>query len=603
MNVRERISLLRQRMTDEGIDYVLIGSSDYHASEYVGDYFKVSEFFSGCTSDNVTLIIGADIAELWTDGRYFISAENELKGSGIHLMKMGEPDVPKVTAYLKNIMSEGTVLAFDGRCIGAGQARMYKNIASSCGAVCRIDFEPAEGIWTDRPDMPKHPVYMLPEELLGESFEHKTERVRKAMAEKKASYFMLSKLDDIAWLLGARGNDIYCNPVMLSYALIGMETFDLFIQDEEVTEEFAAFAEKSGIALHPYDSVIDFLRETELDGPVMFEESATSACIADILCKKGKVIKAVNPTELMKAMKNPVEVEKSREFYLKDSVQLCRFLCWFDHRVDALGEESFELNELTAAEKLDSLRAEVPGFIGLSFPTISAYGANAAMAHYSATPENYAVVEKKGFYLVDSGGQYMGATTDVTRTVVCGPLTEVEKRDFTLVTVANLNLLNAKFLHGTTGRFLDAYARAPLWDLGLNFNHGTGHGIGYILNVHEGPQNIRYQYGPGMKEAVFEEGMIVSDEPGMYVENSHGIRLETILLTAKDEMNEYGQFMRFEPLTFAPIDTRAIDVKYMQPRDIERLNSYNRQVYEKISPYLSGDELEWLANATKPLGE
>ena len=602
MDVRKRISLLRKRMAEEFIDYVLIGSSDYHASEYVGDYFKVSEFFSGCTSDNVTLIIGEDRAYLWTDGRYFISAENELWGSGIHLMKMGERGVPKVTEFLKKKLSERMLLAFDGKCIGAGQARMYKDIAARCGAECRIDFDPAEGIWTDRPDLPKHPIYMLPEEILGESFENKLDRVRKAMGEKRASYLMLSKLDDIAWLLGARGNDIYCNPVMLSYALIGMNKIDLFIQYEEVTEEFAEFTNRYGIELHPYDSVLDFLKETPLYN-VMFEESATNACIADILSKKGRVIKAVNPTELMKAMKNPVEMEKSREFYLKDSVQLCRFLYWFDERVEALGRESFELNELTAAEKLDNLRAEVPGFIGLSFPTISAYGANAAMAHYSATPESYAYVEKKGFYLVDSGGQYMGATTDVTRTVVCGPLTDEEKRDFTLVAVANLNLLNAKFLHGTTGRFLDAYARAPLWDYGLNYNHGTGHGIGYILNVHEGPQNIRYQYGPGMKEAVFEEGMIVSDEPGMYVENSHGIRLETILLTVKDEMNEYGQFMRFEPLTFAPIDTRAIDVKYMQPRDIERLDAYNRQVYEKISPYLSGDELRWLANATKPLGE
>lgn len=602
MEVKERISLLRKRMTEEKIDYVLIGSSDYHASEYVGDYFKVSEFFSGCTSDNVTLIIGQESAKLWTDGRYFISAEAELKGSGIDLMKMGEMGVPKVPEYLKETLSEGLVMAFDGRCIGSSVVGRFERVAGSCGASCRIDFEPAEGIWTDRPELPRHPVFMLPEEILGESYEHKIARIRKAMAEKRASYFMLSKLDDIAWLLGTRGNDIYCNPVMLSYALIGMDTFDLFIQEEEVTEEFAAFAQKSGITLHPYDGILDFLRDAELHGPVMYEEAATSAALAGILKSKGPVIRAVNPTELMKAVKNPVEMEKSREFYLKDSVQLCRFLCWFDRRVEALGKEDFELNEITAAEKLDSLRAEVPGFIELSFPSISAYGANAAMAHYAATPENYAKVEKRGFYLIDSGGQYMGATTDVTRTVVCGPLTETEKRDFTLVAVANLNLLNAKFLHGTTGRFLDAYARAPLWDHGLNYNHGTGHGIGYVLNVHEGPQNVRWMFGPGQKEAVFEEGMIVSDEPGMYVENSHGIRLETILLTVKDEMNEYGQFMRFEALTFAPIDTRAIDVKYMQPRDLERLNAYNRLVYEKISPYLSGDELCWLTEATKPLG-
>ncbi len=603
MNVKERISLLRRRMTEEKIDFVLIGSSDYHASEYVGDYFKVSEFFSGCTSDNVVLLIGMEEARLWTDGRYFISAENELRGSGICLMKMGEPDVPKVTDYLKSRLAPDMVLAFDGRCIDAYMAGLYEKAVRKAGASCRIDFEPAEGIWQGRPSLPCHPVFMMPEELLGETYEKKIGRVREAMAKKRASYLMLSRLDDIAWLLGARGRDIYCNPVMLSYAYIGMQTFDLFIQEEEVTDAFRDFVNSSGIALHPYGDILDFLVRTEPNGPVMYEERATSACIARILAGRGPVIRAVNPTELMKAVKNPVEMEMSREFYLKDSVQLCRFLCWFDRQVETLGSGEFELTEITAAEKLDSLRAEVPGFIELSFPTISAYGANAAMAHYAATPEDYAKIERKGFYLIDSGGQYMGATTDVTRTVVCGPLTEEEKRDFTLVTMGNLNLLNARFLHGSSGVLLDAFARAPLWEHGLDFNHGTGHGVGYILNVHEGPQSIRWRFMPGQKEAVFEQGMIVSDEPGMYVEGSHGVRLETILLTVNDEKNEYGQFMRFTPLTFAPIDTRAIEPSYMQPRDIDRLNTYNRLVYEKVSPYLSGDELAWLENATRPLGE
>jgi Xaa-Pro aminopeptidase len=326
----------------------------------------------------------------------------------------------------------------------------------------------------------------------------------------------------------------------------------------------------------------------------MFEPGAVSFSIADILRKRTATVEKVNPTEIMKAVKNPVEIMHLKKAYLLDSVCLCRFICWFKSNIGKT-----EITELSAAEYLDGLRSKIPGFLDLSFPTISAYGANAAMAHYSATAENYSVVEQRGFLLVDSGGQYLGGTTDVTRTMKAGELTAEEKRDFTLVAVSNLNLMNAKFRHGVTGRFLDAYARAPLWEYGIDYNHGTGHGIGYILNVHEGPHNIRWRFLPGQKEAVFEPGMIVSDEPGVYIEGKYGIRTESIVLTVEDETNAFGRFLRFEPLTYAPIDLDAIDFSYMQPKDIERLNAYHALVWEKIAPYLEGAELEWLREATR----
>ena len=330
----------------------------------------------------------------------------------------------------------------------------------------------------------------------------------------------------------------------------------------------------------------------------MVDPKHISVRVADILKEKAELVCAANPTELMKAVKNPVEMQNIYQTYLLDSVELCRFLFRFSEKI---GKET--MTEMTAAGELDALRAQIPGFIGLSFPTISAYGSNAAMAHYSATEDNCAEIRPEGFYLVDSGGQYLGGTTDVTRTIVCGPLTDRQKRDFTLVVIANLNLLNARFLHGTTGILLDACARMPLWEHAVNYDHGTGHGIGYILNVHEGPQSIRWKSVPGQADAVFEAGMIVSDEPGIYIENEYGIRTETILMTVPYTENEYGRFLRFEPLTWVPIDLRGIDPSVMQPRDIERLDAYHAGVYEKISPFFSGAELAWLRKVTLPYRE
>lgn len=592
----ERLGELRKTMEKRGIDFFLIVSSDYHASEYVGDFFKVSEFFSGCTSDNVKLLIGIDEAKLWTDGRYFISAAAELKGTGIGLMKSGEKDVPKLEEYLEEVLQEGMTLAFDGLTVDAMAGDAYHKIAEKKHVRIITDMDPAEGIWTDRPCLPKNKIMMLDEGIAGASFEEKLANVREAMELKDASSLMLSRLDDICWLFNIRGRDVACNPVALAYAFITLDSVHLFIQKEERTEDFDAWARDRGITVLPYGDTSEFLKSWEFDGPCMFDPGAVSFHLAENIRGRTETVETDNPTELMKAVKNPTEIGHLKKIYLLDSVAVCRFIYWFKANVGLA-----PMTELSAAERLDSLRARIPGFLELSFPTISAYGANAAIAHYAATEESDAEIEPCGFLLVDSGGQYMGGTTDVTRTLRAGDLSEDERRAFTLVAISHLNLLNARFRYGVTGRFLDAYARAPLWEHGIDYNHGTGHGIGYILNVHEGPQVIRWKYCPGQKEAVFEPGMIISDEPGVYIEGEYGVRTESILLTVEDETNAFGRFLRFEPLTFVPIDLDAIDTAYMQPKDIRRLNAYHALVWEKISPSLHGEELAWLREATRAI--
>lgn len=594
--VKHRLASLRTLMSGEGVDYVLITSSDYHASEYVGDYFKVSEYFSGCTSDNVILIVSAGWAKLWTDGRYFISAAEELDGTGIDLMKMGEPGVPTVKAFLKQSVREGETLAFDGRCVTSDAGEGYRKIASANGAAVNGEFAPADAIWTDRPAMASHPAWVLDEELAGESCVSKISRVREQMRVKGAAYLIISKLDDIMWLLNIRGADIAYNPVALSYLILGTEEVFLFIQESEVTDALRGYAAKNGIDILPYENIFDTIKTRNFVGNIMVDPSGTSDAMMHLLSGRfGKehLIFAPNPTAIMKAVKNPVELEHLRKAYLLDSVALCRFIYYVKKNI-----EKIPMTEVSAAQYLDHLRSELPGYLDLSFGTISAYNANAAMAHYAPTPENCAKLEPHGFLLVDSGGQYLGGTTDVTRTIALGKLTKEMKTDFTTVVISNLRLLYARFLYGVSGISLDIYARAPFWERGQNFNHGTGHGIGYILNVHEGPQVIRWKARDPQDNTAFEPGMITSDEPGIYLEGKYGIRTETITECVEDRTTEFGRFLRFEPLTYAPIDLDAVDLSLMDASDIRKLNDYHRKVWEKISPFIEGDEREWLREAT-----
>ncbi len=594
--IRNRMGMLQSAMKEAGIDAYLITSSDYHASEYVGDFFKVSEYFSGCTSDNVTMIVEQNAARLWTDGRYFISAERELADTDIQLMKMGEPGVPTVKQYLGSILEKDALLGFDGRCVSAADGKAYRRIAEQNGARVDGTVDFAESLWLDRPQMPEHPVTILSDELAGESFESKAEKVREYLKRNQASYLVLSKLDDIMWLFNIRGADIACNPVAISYAILGLTTADLFIQDREVTAELRDYTRAHRIKLHDYFEFTDYIRDYHFEGRVFIDESASGDYLMNVLRKKADFVTGTNPTTLLKAVKNETELENSRKYYLLDSVAVCRFIYWLKHQI---GKET--ITEISAARKIDELRSEIPGYLDLSFETISAYQGNAAMAHYAPDEEHCSVLSPEGFLLVDSGAQYLGGTTDVTRTIALGALTDEMKRDFTLVAAANLRLLYAKFPYGCTGINLDTFARAPLWESEIDYNHGTGHGIGYILNVHEGPQGIRWRANHNGRDWMFEKGMITSDEPGIYRKNKWGIRTESIIECVEDRTTEFGTFMKFDSLTYVPIDLDAIDPAYLDDSDIRKLNAYHSEVYEKIAPYLSDEEKTWLAHETRAI--
>lgn len=581
---KTRLAALRKVMQQKSVDYYLIPTADFHNSEYVHDYFKCREFMSGFSGSNGTMVIGPDEACLWTDGRYFIQAERELAGSGIVLMRMNEPGVPKIVDYLKDKMQSGETLGFDGRCVSASQLIGFKGVLKDVNY--KIDMDLVDGLWDDRPKLPSTKLFLVPNDIAGVSVQDKLEQVR-AKFDDCDSVF-LSKLDDIMWLFNIRANDVECNPVALSYSYISKEKAVLFLQKKADKCDVLAALEDAGVMVLPYEETFFFLERLG-DQKVLVDKSNASAMVAEVLGKNCEVVYGTNPTNLLKAMKNPVEIEHMRKYYLLDSVALTKFICWVKHYPNKKN-----LNELTAGAKLDALRAEIPGFIELSFPTISAYQANAAMMHYSASEDSYANLDEEGFYLVDSGGQYMGATTDVTRTISLGALTDVQRKHYTLTALGMLDLAEAQWLYGCTGRNLDILARHRLWKEGIDYKCGTGHGIGFILNVHEGPQNIRWKFTEDMREAVLEAGMVVSDEPGVYLEGQYGIRIENVLITQNVVENGDGQFMNFENLTFVPLDRAALDTTYMNDEEVRMINRYQKSVFDTVCPYLNDAERKWL---------
>lgn len=595
MEVRERIRSLQEKLKEEKIDYYLIPTADYHNSEYVNEFFKVREYFSGFTGSNGSLVVSQTQAGLWTDGRYFIQAEKELSGSGITLFRMQEEGVPTIEEYLAQNMKENEVLGFDGRVVTASYGRKLEKSLKEKQVVIRYEKDVAGSLWTERPSMPDNPVSILPEEICGLSVAQKLTQVREKMKEKGCTAYLLAKLDDLMWLFNIRGKDIAYNPVALSYGFFTMTESWLFLQERAVSDELCKYAEENGITIKGYNEITEFLG-TAAKGKVLLDEENVSYALYSILRNSAEIVTDVNPTEKLKAVKNPVELSHMEEAYLKDSVALTKFIYWLKKNIGKI-----PMNEYLAAMYLDNLRREVEGFLDLSFPTISGYMENAAMMHYEATETENKELRAEGMLLVDSGGQYMGGTTDVTRTIVLGKISEEVKKHFTLVTVGMLNLTAAKFLYGCTGRNLDILAREPLWNLHIDYKCGTGHGIGYILNVHEGPQNIRWRFTDSMKEAVIEAGMVISNEPGVYKEGSHGIRTENIIVARNGEKNEDGQFMYFDTLTYVPIDLCGIEPSYMQERDIRRLNDYHKAVYEKVGPYLTEEERCWLKEATAPI--
>lgn len=594
--IKERLRLLKEKMKENGIDYYLIPTADFHNSEYVDDYFKVREYFSNFSGSNGTLVVGKEETGLWTDGRYFIQAEGELDGTGVTLFRMLEEGVPTVEEYLQLNMKQGEVLGFDGRVVDCKFGKELKEKLSKKGVSLQFEKDLAAEIWTDRPALPCHKVFLLPEEICGKTCAEKLALVREKMKEKKASYFLLSKLDDLMWLLNIRGSDVVCNPVALSYGFVTESELYFFLQKEAVTEELKEYCDKYRIVLKDYADISGFLKEYPYKGSVLFDGRNLNYMLYCTVLEKTEGIDAPNPTEWLKAVKNETEIEKMREVYLTDNVVVTKFIYWLKQNVGKI-----PLNEYTAAMKIDNMRREAKDFLDLSFETIAGYKENAAMMHYEATKEKNKEICAEGMLLVDSGGQYLGGTTDITRTIVLGEISEEIKKHFSAVAAGMIRLTNAKFLYGCSGKNLDILARGPMWDMNIDYKCGTGHGVGYILNVHEGPQSIRWRFGKGQEEAVLEEGMTVTNEPGVYKEGSHGIRTENVLLVRKGEKNGDGQFMHFETLTFVPIDREALDKKYMSESDVERLNAYHAEVYKRIAPHLTKEEAAWLKEVTMPL--
>lgn len=592
--IQNRLKALRKVMKEEGIDYYMIPTADFHNSEYVSDYFKAREYFCNFSGSNGTLLVWQEGAGLWTDGRYFIQAERELEGTGVELFRMLDEGVPTIEDFLAQNMKQGQTLGFDGRVISSRAGKKLEEKLADKEIRIAYEKDLAEQIWQERPAFPHGKVKVLSEELTGRSTTDKQKDVMEKVSQAGADGFFLTRLDDLMWLFNIRGCDVECNPVAMSYGYLAEGEAVLFIQKsvlDEAAEEY--FAEKK-ITVKDYAEAADFLKALPEGGKVLVDINHCSYTFYKILSEKQTPVEKKNPTELLKAVKNPVELANMEKIYLKDSVALTKYICWLKTHV---GRQ--EITEITAADYLEKLRREIPEFLDLSFPSISAYGANAAMMHYAPTPENHAVLEPEGLYLIDSGGQYLGGTTDVTRTVVLGPVSEEVKRHYTLVAAGMLQLTNAHWLHGCTGRNLDILARQPLWDTDIDYKCGTGHGVGYILNVHEGPQNIRWRFTEGMTEAVIEAGMDVSNEPGVYIEGSHGIRIENILVAENDVKNEYGQFMHFKTLTWVPIDMDAIDLGCMSLGQQRMLREYQQKVYEKVAPYLTEQEAQWLKRETE----
>ena len=590
----ERIAKLRELMKERHIDAYIVPTADFHESEYVGTYFESRIFLTGFTGSAGTAIVTMDETALWVDGRYFVQAEEQIQGSSIVLQKMGQEGVPTIKEYLKEKMPKEGVLGFDGRVINTAMGEELEDALAEKEVAITCQEDLIDLIWEDRPEISKEPVWILDEAFAGKSSKEKITELREAMAKEQATVHILTTLDDIAWLLNIRGNDIQCNPMVLSYAMITMDKFYLYIHSEVLNDEVKTYLEQQGVTIKGYEEIYNMVKELS-DETILLEKGCTNYAIYSLIDNSNTVINKMNPTVLRKAIKNPVEVENMKKAHVKDGVAMVKFIRWLKENVGKM-----PMDEISVSNYLDQLRKEQEGNLGLSFHTISAYGAHAAMCHYSATEETNIPLETRGLYLVDSGGQYYEGTTDITRTIAVGELTTEEKEHFTLTVISMLRLGAVQFLYGCSGVSLDYVAREPFWSRGLDYNHGTGHGVGFLANVHERPNGFRFRIVPERQDScVLEEGMIMSDEPGIYIAGSHGVRTENLVVCKKAEKNEYGQFMKFEYLTFVPIDLDALELSVMTERDIVLLNDYHKEVYAKISPYLNEEEKAWLQHATR----
>ncbi len=592
--INERLRALRSRMLEKGIDVYVVPSGDFHCSEYVSAYFRAVCFISGFTGSAGTVVVTKEKALLWTDGRYFLQAENQLAGSEFELMRMAVAGVPKVEEYLAQVLPDGSVLGLDGRIVSAGLAKTWREALGGKDVRFEAGFDLIGGIWEDRPAQEFHDAWLLSEKYTGESAAEKRTRVRAKLAEKKADAFLLSSMDDIAWLYNLRGADVPNNPVVFAFSYVDKERALLFVREEKIGEDVKAALRAQGVEIRPYEA---FWALPVPDGAaVLMDETKTAYSVAESLPAGAKRIAAVNPTTLMKCVKNRTEQAALRESHRKDGIAMVKWLYWLEHHPD---RES--LSEIDVSDYLEKCRREAGAF-DLSFNTIAAMGQNAAMMHYSATPENYSMLKNEGFLLVDSGGQYPDGTTDITRTIAMGPLSEEERRHYTATLRSVLRLSSAKFLEGVTCYFLDILARGPIWDRGLDYRCGTGHGVGFCLNVHEGPNGFRWSKPATMDGLVtLRPGMVTTDEPGVYIDGRYGIRIENELLCVDAETTEYGHYLQFETLTLCPIDLRPLIQELMTVYEKEALNEYHAMVYERLKDGLTAEERTWLQQVTQPI--
>ena len=597
MQIVDRLRAFRARMDEENMAVVIVPTADSHASEYLADHFKTRQWLSGFTGSAGTLVVGREEAALFTDGRYFIQAERQIAGTGITLMRSGTAGVPTVEQYVCSLAKAGESCGVDFSVISSHFAADMSDMLAGREIALRDTGDWFETLWTDRPAMPTDPVYLLEEKYTGMSVSAKLAAIREVMAKAGADMHVVNVLDDIAWTLNVRGSDVHCTPVVMSYLLIGREDAIWFVDTQKVSESVREALFSEGVYLREYGEITAALEAIEPGTSVMVDGRKMTASLCAALADTN-IIQHENPAFRLKAIKNDVELDNLRAAHVKDGLAVTRLMYWLKQNAGKA-----PMDELSVTDRLLALRQEQEHFISTSFDTICAYRENAAMMHYKATEESSATIEAKDLLLIDSGAQYLEGTTDITRTFAMGEVDREQKEHFTAVLCGMLNLQNAKFLHGVTGIGLDILARGPMWDLGIDYRCGTGHGVGYLLSVHEGPNAFRWYKSPTRNEdTVMEAGMVTTDEPGIYIEGSHGIRIENELVCKKLEMNEYGQFMGFEAITCAPIDLDAVIPEQMTARQRGWLNAYHAFVLEKLEPLMANeDERAWLRHATRAI--
>lgn len=591
MSINEKLKELRMLMEKNNIDVYIVPTADPHQSEYVADYYKTREFITGFTGSQGTAVITKEVALLWADGRYFIQAEKQIENTEFKLMKMATPGYPSMIEWLQEYLQDNHVVGFDGKLISQRLFENIKNANEGKNITYNKDNDLIGEIWTDREELPKTKVFLHDIEYTGLSTKEKIKQVRDIMSKDNIDYFVIGSLDDIAWLYNIRGRDIESNPVTISYALISNKEAVLYIDEEKLTKDVINKLNLDEVLIKGYEDIKKDLEDIT-NSKVALNKTRINSWIFESLNENLEVIDQIDITTNLKAIKNETEIKNQKNAYIKDGVAMTKLFYWIDKNI-----ESGIVTELSAEEKLEEIRKDMDNYIEPSFASISAYKENAAMMHYKATKDSFSVLEKKGMYLLDAGGQYLDGTTDTTRTIACGELTDEEMKDFTLTLKGHINLISAKFLKGTTGYVLDGICRYPLWKHGSDYKCGTGHGVGYLLNVHEGPHSISPRY----IDVPLEEGMVVTIEPGVYKTGKHGIRIENVVAVKKDIFTDSGQFLSFEVLSFVPIDLNCIDKNLLYEDEKEWLNSYHDEVYEKLSPYLSEDEKTWLKEKTKDI--